>query len=93
MHHVFCHVAAGKFPEQAPVDELIRIEFAIRPAVQECFPIDVLGGAVGGHLADPLTFAMRCIAAHPGFDRCDFADLPVTDPLSSVGQRARTLML
>ena len=33
VHHVFGDVPAGKFPEQAPVDEFVGIETAVGPPV------------------------------------------------------------
>src|SRR5437588_679820 len=84
VHHVLGHVSAGKLPVQPPVDKLERIEFAIGMPVQKGFPVDILRSAIRGHLAHPLTFTVRCVAAHP---RLHLGNLPynsVLDPLPGI---------
>ena len=93
VHHVFGAVAAGKLPEQPPVDQFERIEGPVGTAVEERAPVNVLRGAVGRHGAHPLALAVRRIAAHPGFNLRDLADPSVFDHLLGVELRAGTLML
>src|SRR5262249_34214591 len=93
MNHVLGHVAAGKFPVEAPVDEFVRVEFAVRPTVQKRLPINVLRVAVFGDRANPLALAARRVAAHPRLDARDFADQTVFDPLPGVREIAGALVL
>src|SRR5271157_2770858 len=84
MNHILGHVAAGEFPEEAPVEQAIRIEGSVGAAVQEGAPVDVLGGAVGGNGTNPLALSVRSVATHPGFYLRDLAYHSVFDPLSCV---------
>src|SRR5207244_6426218 len=83
----------GKFPEQAPVNEFVWIETVVGPAVEKGFPVDVLRRAIGGHRAQPLTFPMRCVAAHPGLHLSDSSGHPVLNPLARIRKRTGTFAL
>src|SRR5262249_19585684 len=91
--HVLSHVAARKFPVEAPVDELVRVERTVRASVQKRLPIDVLSVAVFRDRADPLSLAARGVAAHPRLDARDLAEESVLDPFPRVEEIARALVL
>src|SRR5215471_18687904 len=93
MHHVFRDIAAGKFPEQTPVDELVRIEGTLGATIQECAPIHVLRRAIGGNGSHPLPFSMWSVAAHPGLNLRDLSEQPIPNPLLCVRQRAGAFVL
>src|ERR1700676_1177921 len=93
MDHVLGDVAAGEFPEQAPVDEFESVEVARAAAVEESVPIHVLRSAIKRNGADPLRLAVGSVSAHPGFNLRDLADDTVLDPFASVGQGTGAFVL
>ena len=62
MNHVLGDVAAGKLPEQAPVDVFVGVEYWFGASVEEELPVDVLKCAVIRNGPDPLTAAARGVA-------------------------------
>src|SRR5262249_25299918 len=93
VNHVLGHIAAGKFPVESPVDEFVRVEGAVRAAVQKRLPIHVLRVAIFGDRANPLALAARRVAAHPRLDARDLADQTVLDPLPGIHEIAFALVL
>ena len=93
MDRVLRDVAAGEFPVQPPVDELEGIERTRRAAVEEGVPLHVVRRAIRRHLAHPLPFTARRVAAHPRFDARHLADEPFVDPFLGVDERAAAHVL
>ena len=72
--HIFRVITAGEHPVETPVHKLVGVKTLVRPAIQERWPIYILGGAIGGRPANPLTLTVRSVAAHPGINLRDFAE-------------------
>ena len=93
MDHIFGNVAAGKLPEETPVDVLVGVEFGLGATVKEELPVDVLKVAVVGDGANPLTVTAGRVARDPRLDHGDFAEMALRDPIPGVGHAAGAYVL
>src|SRR6266851_1899940 len=93
MHSILGDIAAGKLPKQTPVDEPVRIERPVWPAVEEGRPVHILRRAIGRNRTHPLALAVGSVAAHPRIYLRNFSDNSVLDPPSRVGQCTSTFPL
>src|SRR5512132_871540 len=93
MNDVLCDIAARKLPVQPPIDEHISVEWLIGTPIEKCSPVDICRRAIRRGWSHPLTFSMRSIATHPGFDLGDLPSQSALYPLFCVCKISRTLVL
>src|ERR1035437_591850 len=74
VNHIFGDVAAGKLPEETPVDVLVGVEFGLGATIEEELPVDVLEIAVVGEGANPGTVTAGRVARDQGLDHAHFAE-------------------
>src|SRR5205085_8017136 len=93
MNQILRHIATGELPKQSPIDELVRVKWLRRAAVEECVPFHIRSSAVSWDGSHPLSFSVRTIAAHPGLNHGHFTDNSVLDPFLRIGKGTIALML